>query len=320
MTRKDEARRPGADAMSSQLLRHKFLCEMHPRDAAVFRRFGESLAAFGRHEDAAAAFRRALALKPDDPATLNQLGMAHVRLGQHRRAVEIFKDLLRIAPKYAVAHFNYGLCLLGMNLVEEAVGMLEAAVSLSPTSEAMRIELAAAYRRAGRPEKALAEYSAARELNPRNFTILERMAEIHEELGDLDEAMNLCSSAAELGRNHPSRDALLDNLKRLSRIRRQNSGRRAAETPPEGTGNFLDFLNGPLEAEEPAGADDLMSRLGESIRRDADDYAVLEEMAAALEERGDLARALEVTRRLVILLKNKLESVHDVLTHPDLTA
>jgi len=318
MTRKDDACAPGTDAMASQLLRHKLLCEMHPRDATAFRRFGESLAAFGRHEEAAAAFRRALALKPDDPAILNQLGMAHVRLGQHRRAIDIFKDLLRIAPKYAVAHYNFGLCLLGMNLVEEAIGMLEAAVALSPKSEAMRVELAAAYRRAGRPEKALAEYSAARELNPRNFAILERMAEIHEELGDLEEAMNLCSSAAELGRNHPSRDAILENLKRLSRIRRKSShgGGRTSEADAP---NYLDFLNAPLESDEPARPGDLVTRLGESIRRDADDYAVLEEMAAALEARGDLARALEVTRRLVTLLKNKLESVHDVLTHPDLT-
>jgi tetratricopeptide (TPR) repeat protein len=82
--------------------------QLMPGSAMIQRNLGSLLAAMGRHEDAVASYRRAIALE-GEPAVAdlhNELGLMLLELGRVQEAIDEFRAALRIRPGFAAARAN----------------------------------------------------------------------------------------------------------------------------------------------------------------------------------------------------------------------
>lgn len=69
---------------------------------------GNILMMIGKFEDAAAAFRKAVALDPTSAEATNNLGEALGELKQYRAALEVFQKAVALDQRYLKARFNIG--------------------------------------------------------------------------------------------------------------------------------------------------------------------------------------------------------------------
>ena len=118
--------------------------------------FGVALGHAGRHEEALAAYRQAIALRPDYPEAYNNLGISLRYLGQLQAAQDAFTEALARRPDYADAFMNLADTLQSLGRLDEAVAAYEQALSLNP--RASRATLGQALRRLGRAAAALVAY------------------------------------------------------------------------------------------------------------------------------------------------------------------
>ncbi len=120
----------------------------------------------GRWEEAAALFRKGLAVAPRD-ATLHQnLGTALYLAGDTAGALAAFREALRLSPGYAKAHFSIGVLMDASGHDVEAVARLRDAVKYDPQMMEARFTLAEALRRTGQFDTALAHYETIVKADP----------------------------------------------------------------------------------------------------------------------------------------------------------
>ncbi len=120
-----------------------------------------------RLDEAAAEYRRAIALQPS-PVAYASLGEVYRRLGRLDDAVHVLELALGSDPGYAPAHGNLGLAYLDLDRPGAALEHLEAAVALAPGDSALLNNLGRAYERAGMSERAARSYEAALRADPGN--------------------------------------------------------------------------------------------------------------------------------------------------------
>ena len=121
----------------------------------------------GDWADAAAQFRKGLALAPSDPVLRLRLGTTLFQMGDPRGARQEFERILQSSPEYARAHHSLGLLAAADGRYEEALERFSAAVKYGPSDASARVAFAGLLRREGRSEEALDQYNAARQLDPR---------------------------------------------------------------------------------------------------------------------------------------------------------
>lgn len=103
---------------------------------------GIALAAEGRVDEAAFAFKRACDLDGDWAPPRANLGALWQRLGKRRQAEEQYARALAIDPGHALAHFNLGLCLRDRGELDGAARAFAAALAADPPHADARVELA----------------------------------------------------------------------------------------------------------------------------------------------------------------------------------
>ena len=121
----------------------------------------------GDWADAAAQFRKGLALEPSDPVLRLRLGTTLFQMGDPRGARQEFERILQSSPEYARAHHSLGLLAAADGRYGEALERFTAAVKYESGDPSSRVALAGLLRREGRSEEALEQYDAARHLDPR---------------------------------------------------------------------------------------------------------------------------------------------------------
>jgi tetratricopeptide (TPR) repeat protein len=147
---------------------------------------------FGRYQDAAAEFRKAVAAQPDSvPARIN-LAAALAEAGDRNGAKEQLREVLKLAPANGTAHFNLGTLMALEGETAGAVVHLQEAVRIDPGDGAARVALAQELEKDGRLDEALSQYEKAVGLLPQD------------EQGWLGEAGLL----VRLGRFKPAKDVL----------------------------------------------------------------------------------------------------------------
>jgi predicted TPR repeat methyltransferase len=100
--------------------------------AAPLHRRGDQLAAAGRLDEAAEAYRAAVAHRPDDPELRTNLGNVLLGLGRPVEAVAVYREVLATGFEHPLVHYNLGTALraLGENLA--ALAAFRAALVLAP--------------------------------------------------------------------------------------------------------------------------------------------------------------------------------------------
>lgn len=103
---------------------------------------GITLAADGRSDEAAFAFKRACDLDPRWAPPRANLGALWQRLGKPRQAEEQYARALGLDPGHALAHFNLGLLLRDRGDLDAAARSFAAALASDPPHADARVELA----------------------------------------------------------------------------------------------------------------------------------------------------------------------------------
>jgi len=96
-------------------------------------------------DQAAATYRKALALEPDDAATHYNLALALKYGGNSRQAAEEFDAALRLRPKWADAHYGLGAARYDLQDQAGAAKELRTAVELDPSNAGAHRLLARIY-------------------------------------------------------------------------------------------------------------------------------------------------------------------------------
>src|SRR6185436_19573571 len=83
-----------------------------PQEPEFHNNLGLALAAADRHDEAIAAFRRALAVKPDHATAWNNLGLVLNAARRLPEAIAAFREAIVHKADFAQAHWNLSIALL----------------------------------------------------------------------------------------------------------------------------------------------------------------------------------------------------------------
>ncbi|MGX1308915.1 tetratricopeptide (TPR) repeat protein [Amorphus suaedae] len=244
------------------------------------------------------------------PTVDDRLAAASSHLAQNRpeAAEAIFRDVLQQDPRSARAMAGLGAVLLQRGLVDEAFEFLGRATTLDPKNADPYRNLSVVYRARGEPANALACLEAANALEPDRVDTLLGMAETLVALDRHDESVPLIEKAHAL---EPDSVPVLIALGGLHTLRGDlpkaiSCYHRAAELAPDSPeahanlATLYGTTGRPKEALEHAER----AQLAEPVNP-----GFVSVLAGALEETGDIARALGLVRHSLIL------HPHAVLLH-----
>lgn len=119
-----------------------------------------------RHEQALAAYQRALAIDGTFAEARNGLGVIYAMQGRQQEALEQFRLAVKQAPNAAHIHNNLGYALYLSGSYAEAASALERAVALDPANHATHTNLALALDKAGDRGKAVQVMTQAAKPQP----------------------------------------------------------------------------------------------------------------------------------------------------------
>jgi tetratricopeptide (TPR) repeat protein len=182
---------PGTDlSAGKQTLLDKGVAEYIEAQQAMAERpeaqvnLGNLYAGRGRPEQAARAYRTALALNPDFiPAYVN-LADLHRSRGDETRSEDVLREAIREAPANGDVHHALGLSLVRQQRLEEAVAELEQATRLSPDEARYVYVYAVALHSTGKPDQAILVLQGAHNRFPGNTDILSALVAFHRESGN----------------------------------------------------------------------------------------------------------------------------------------
>jgi len=149
---------------------------------------GNWLLRLRKPDEAAEAFKQALALKPDDDIALGNLAsvlMAHGKQQDALAALDVFRTALRVNPKNPQSWFQLARLYLDMGRLDEARGSFTEALAANPKQAAALNGLGAIAFEAGELPKAETMVREALALEPRLRTGRYNLARIREARGDV---------------------------------------------------------------------------------------------------------------------------------------
>jgi len=137
-----------------------------PGQPVFYNNLGNALKANGDLAGAAAAYKKALALKPDYGDVHYNLGNAFMELGQAAEAVSSYKNALAVMPGSAEVYYNLGNGFMEQEQLDEAVAAYTKAIALKPDYADAHYNLANILARQVRLDEAAAGYRNAIALKP----------------------------------------------------------------------------------------------------------------------------------------------------------
>jgi predicted O-linked N-acetylglucosamine transferase (SPINDLY family) len=155
---------------------------------------GTTQLALGRPEDAVELYRRALAIGPDNAMAVGNLGKALQDLGRRDEAVAAYHAALALEPDNADVLMNLGAALLERRAWEEAVETTRKAIALKPSAMAYT-NLGVGLLGLGQHDTALAACRQAIAMVPQGAAIACTLGGTMLELGEAAEAVALCRKA-----------------------------------------------------------------------------------------------------------------------------
>jgi tetratricopeptide (TPR) repeat protein len=170
----------------------------------------------GRFPEAAADFRKGIALASDNPTLQadlrHKLGTALFQMGNPRGGMEQFELALVRAPEFAPAHYSLGVVMLATGRTAAAIEHLSSAVKSEPSYVDARLRLGDALLVAGHPDTSLLEYQHALEIDSRGAEAQFGCAMALAALGRFAEARDRLAAGMEA---HPEQPLFARTLVRL---------------------------------------------------------------------------------------------------------
>lgn len=127
---------------------------------------GDAYAASGMLEDAAMAYRKALALNPGLVPVYVNLGNVYHQMQRYPEAIAAFKKVLSLSPGLALAHYNLGNEYYTLGKFSEAEWSYKEAVKLDPGLAYAWFMLGKIYERRNWVGEALAAWQKCAQLDP----------------------------------------------------------------------------------------------------------------------------------------------------------
>ena len=151
---------------------------LDPDHAEAHYRLGDALIKTGRTEEGAAELARALKRNPRHTRALDKLGGVLLGARKYRDAAACFRQAVRLDPTFARAHQNLAAALYALGDLPEAAACLRRAIRLEPTYVLAHANLARTLEKAGRTDEAIAAYRRAVELAPARVEARWRLARL----------------------------------------------------------------------------------------------------------------------------------------------
>lgn len=129
-------------------------------------RLGRYYQGQSRHEQALAAYQKALALDGAFAEARNGMGVIYALQGRQQEAIEQFRLAVKLAPNASHIHNNLGYALYLGKSYAEAVSALDRAVALNPANRSANTNLALALDKAGDREQAMQVMAEAAKPQP----------------------------------------------------------------------------------------------------------------------------------------------------------
>ena len=155
-----------------------------PNDANVWFSRGYDLGESDRHEEAIAAYDRALAIKPNDAAAWNNRGIALHKLYKYEDALKSSEQALAIKPDSDAAWNSRGVALHKLDRYQEAIASYDQALVIKPNNEEAWNNRGAALEHLGKYQEALDSYNKAIEINLSYTTAINNRQNILKKLPD----------------------------------------------------------------------------------------------------------------------------------------
>jgi tetratricopeptide (TPR) repeat protein len=159
---------------------------------------GTALHEAGRHDDAAARFRRALEIQPDYVPAFNNLGVALRASGRTDDAIRAYRDGLSLRDDYPDLHYNLANALIAINRHDEAAEHLRKATAGSPDSAGAHNNLGLALAEKGKLAEAATEFGLAVALDPTSPKAHRNLGNVLADMGRGDEALQHLTKAVAL--------------------------------------------------------------------------------------------------------------------------
>jgi Flp pilus assembly protein TadD len=164
--------------MAEAAAAYRRVLALRPDIAEVHNNLGVILKNQGRLDQAAAEYQQAIALKPDFVEACNNLGNVLRQQGQLDQAAARYQQAIALKPDYAEAHNNLGIILWQQDKLDQAVARYQQALALKPNFAEAHNNLGNALKRQGKFDQALARFEQAIALRP-------DYAEAHSNLGSV---------------------------------------------------------------------------------------------------------------------------------------
>jgi tetratricopeptide (TPR) repeat protein len=160
-----------------------------PGDAEAHGNLGNALRSLGRTDEAAAAHRRAIALRPDYAEAHNNLGSALRDAGDVEAAEASYRRALDLKPDFGMASGNLATMLQELGRLDEAVIQYRRALGNNARNADLHDRLGTAQHMLGDLTGSAASHGRAIELKPNFGRAHGNLADVLRELGQLDQAV-----------------------------------------------------------------------------------------------------------------------------------
>jgi tetratricopeptide (TPR) repeat protein len=169
----------------------KEILRLQPARADVLGYAGRLALETGDNEEAAALYRRALALRPDLAELHYNLANALSQQGRLEEAAGVYRQALALRADFMPAYHNLGNVLRGLGRTEEAVEAYRRALAVKATAEGER-DLGIALSILGRLDEAIAAYRRSLALPGHRTDLYSNLANALLEAGDAAGALAAC--------------------------------------------------------------------------------------------------------------------------------
>ena len=158
----------------------------------------------GKHDEAAAYFRRALARNPAYAEAHNNLGNALLQQGKPEEAVHCYQTATGIKPKLAKAHHNLATAQRALGNIDEALAAQRRAIEINPNFVEAHNSLGDLLRQFGELDRAIAACQRAIELRPRYAPAYNNLGIALSALGRGEEAVTALKQAVAIAPSYAS--------------------------------------------------------------------------------------------------------------------